>query len=202
MTNIYDEERSGWPHLLWQIVEKVNGKIWENLDFKITALLDQFSQLSQTVLYNVVWQARLLQILCALDGCSIDFLFALNMESDDFLSYIVADYTGLGCCLSMWRQNQSIEWGHTSSSQKPLKYWQIVSPVFWDRKGLLLMDFMERTTTINNVVYCNNIKKPRRVKQKNGMGILSSLSVLCKIILVHILPHAHKGYWIVPNGSC
>ena len=42
---------------------------------------------------------------------------------------------------------------------------KIVATVFWDRKGILLIDFLERGLTINADVYCETVRKLRRAIQ-------------------------------------
>lgn len=45
---------------------------------------------------------------------------------------------------------------------------KITIPVFWNRKGIILVDFMLPGTTINAVAYCETLKRLRR----RGMLIL------------------------------
>jgi histone-lysine N-methyltransferase SETMAR len=50
---------------------------------------------------------------------------------------------------------------------------QIMCTVFWDRKGVLLVDFLPQGSTINADVYCNTLKKLRRAIQNKRRGMLS-----------------------------
>jgi len=45
--------------------------------------------------------------------------------------------------------------------------------VFWDRKGILLVDFLPEGSTINAGVYCNTLKKLRCAIQNKRRGMLS-----------------------------
>jgi hypothetical protein len=45
--------------------------------------------------------------------------------------------------------------------------------VFWDRKGVLLVEFLPQCSTINAGGYCGTLKKLRRVIQKKRRGMLS-----------------------------
>ncbi|GBM74511.1 Histone-lysine N-methyltransferase SETMAR [Araneus ventricosus] len=44
--------------------------------------------------------------------------------------------------------------------------------IFWDRKGVLLVDFMPKGTTINANRYCEALKKLRRAIQNRRRGIV------------------------------
>jgi hypothetical protein len=62
-------------------------------------------------------------------------------------------------------KEQSKQWMHTHSPNKPRKFKQTLSvrklmaTVFWDMKGVLLVDFMPQGTTITSEVYCETLKK-------------------------------------------
>jgi hypothetical protein len=53
---------------------------------------------------------------------------------------------------------------HTHSTSKPKKFKQALSArklmatVFWDRKGLLIVEFMQQGTTITSEVYRETLK--------------------------------------------
>ncbi|KAG8176077.1 hypothetical protein JTE90_025535 [Oedothorax gibbosus] len=50
--------------------------------------------------------------------------------------------------------------------------------VFWDRKGVLLMDFLSRNETINSAAYCETLNNLRRSIQNKRRGKLSKGIVL------------------------
>jgi hypothetical protein len=55
------------------------------------------------------------------------------------------------------------QWMHTHSPNKPKKFKQtsarkLMAAVFWDRKGVLVVEFMQRGTTITSEVYCEALK--------------------------------------------
>jgi len=62
-------------------------------------------------------------------------------------------------------QNQKIQ--NFSFSKK------IVASVFWDRKGILLVDFMPPGATINAAAYCDTLTRLRRAIQNKRRGMLS-----------------------------
>lgn len=60
-------------------------------------------------------------------------------------------------------------WRHTASPNKPKKALQtflamkIMASVFWDDTGILFVELMERGTTITPKIYCEILRKLRRV---------------------------------------
>ncbi|GFU53286.1 mariner Mos1 transposase [Trichonephila clavipes] len=48
-----------------------------------------------------------------------------------------------------------------------------MASIFWDRKGVLLCEFMPRGTTINADRYCEILNKLRRAIQNKRRGILT-----------------------------
>jgi len=63
---------------------------------------------------------------------------------------------------------------------------KIMATIFWDRKGILLIDFLERGLTINADAYCETVRKLRRAFENKRRGMLSS-----EIVLLHdnVRPH-------------
>jgi hypothetical protein len=62
-------------------------------------------------------------------------------------------------------KEQSKQWMCTHSPNKPKKFKQLLSArklmeaVFWDRKGILIMQFMQQKATITSEVYYETLKK-------------------------------------------
>ena len=54
-----------------------------------------------------------------------------------------------------------------------------MATVFWDRKGILPIDFLEHGLTINVNAYCETVRKLRRAIQNKRREVLSSGSVFC-----------------------
>lgn len=50
--------------------------------------------------------------------------------------------------------------------------------VFWDKKGVLLVEFLSRNETINAASYCETLKNLRRAIQNKRRGKLSKGIVL------------------------
>ncbi|GFW45206.1 HTH_48 domain-containing protein [Trichonephila clavipes] len=71
-----------------------------------------------------------------------------------------------------------MEWQHTSSpvkvkAKQMLSKRKIMATVFWDRRGVLLVDFMPNGTAINSGAYCETLRKLRRALQNKWRGMLS-----------------------------
>jgi len=50
--------------------------------------------------------------------------------------------------------------------------------VFWDRQGVLLVEFLPQGTTINSALYCKTLKKLRHAIQNKRRGMLSATILL------------------------
>jgi len=69
-----------------------------------------------------------------------------------------------------------------------------MATVFWDRKGILLIEFMAPGTTITSEVYCETLNKLRRSIQNKQRGMLTK-----GVVLLHYnaQPHtaaSHRGW--------
>jgi len=70
-------------------------------------------------------------------------------------------------------KQQSLHWKHTGSPKRK-KFKQTISTrkimctVFWDRQGVLLVEFLSQSTTINSAVYCETPKKLRHAIQNKS----------------------------------
>ncbi|KAG8189987.1 hypothetical protein JTE90_001444 [Oedothorax gibbosus] len=78
-------------------------------------------------------------------------------------------------------KQQSMEWRHSDSPRK-VKFKQTISAhkitVYWDRKRVLLVDFLPRNETINAAAYCETLNNMRRSIQNKRRGKLSKGIVL------------------------
>jgi transposase len=62
--------------------------------------------------------------------------------------------------------------------------------VFWDRKGVLMVGFMQQETRITSEVYCETLKKLRRAIHNQRCGMLT-YGVL--VVLLHNNANPHKA---------
>jgi hypothetical protein len=94
-----------------------------------------------------------------------DFLERYHKECDEFLNHtlrVTGDETWVSF-FSAETKEQSKQWMHAHSPNKPKKFKQTLSArnlmtaVFWDRKGVLMVEFMQQGTTITSRVYCETL---------------------------------------------
>jgi histone-lysine N-methyltransferase SETMAR len=71
---------------------------------------------------------------------------------------------------------------HSPNKQKKFKQAlpskKQMTSVFWDRGGVLIMEFMQQGTTITSEVYCKTLKILHRAIQNKIRGMLTSGTVL------------------------
>jgi len=61
-----------------------------------------------------------------------------------------------------------------------------VKYVFWDRQGVLLVEFLPQGTTINSAVYCEMLKKLRCAIQNKRCRMLSAMIMLGRTLLLRL----------------
>lgn len=72
-----------------------------------------------------------------------------------------------------------------------------MATVFWDHKGVILVEFLEHGTTVNSEVYCQTLEKLRRETQNHWCGLLSSCFTTTHD---HIAPPPHAKHFRNSNG--
>jgi hypothetical protein len=60
--------------------------------------------------------------------------------------------------------------------------------VFWDKKEVLMMQFMQQRTTVTSEVYCETLRKLHRAIQNKRHGMLTS-----GLVLLHDNAHPHTA---------
>jgi hypothetical protein len=94
---------------------------------------------------------------------ALTFLEHYHKDGDKFLNHIVRA-TGVEIWVSFVNvetKEQSKKWMHTHSPNKPKKFKQTLSArkpmvtAFWDRKGVLMVEFMQQGATITSCVLQN-----------------------------------------------
>jgi uncharacterized damage-inducible protein DinB len=76
----------------------------------------------------------------------------------ELLNHIITDDETWISFVNAETKEQSKQWMHTQSPNKPKKFKQIMSArklmaaVFWARKGVLMVEFMQQGTTIMSEV--------------------------------------------------
>ncbi|KAJ4450397.1 hypothetical protein ANN_01821 [Periplaneta americana] len=167
--SVHDEERIGRPSLINDDrVELVRQCIMENRRFTITELSSHFPQISRSLLHEIVTKHLLFKKVCArwvprnltpehkmqCLGAALTFLQRYHDDSDEFLDRIVTgDETWISHFTPETKQ-QSMHWWHSGSPvrmkfKETLSVRKVMCMVFWDRKGILLIDFLPRGETVN-----------------------------------------------------
>ena len=127
-------------------------------------------------------------------GSALMFLQRYWEEGDEFLDRIVTSDETWVQSVNVKTKEQSKQWMHTHSPNKPKKFKQTLSnkkmmaTVFWDHKGILLTEFMTPGTTISSEVYCETLNKLRRSVQNKLCGMLTK-----GIILLHNNAQPHTA---------
>jgi hypothetical protein len=65
-----------------------------------------------------------------------------------------------------------------------------MASVFWDRKGILLTDFLPRGETTNAYTYCTMLMRLQHAIQNHRRGLL--ISGVCPLHVKHMTTHCRK----------
>ncbi|XP_039602163.1 histone-lysine N-methyltransferase SETMAR-like [Polypterus senegalus] len=202
-TEIHNEQRSGRPSISDETVTKVEENMCEDRRITLDALCILAPEVSRSTIHRILTEKLQYRKVCArwvprmliehhkwqrVDS-SCEFLCHYANEKDNFLDSIVTGDKTWVFHFTPETKQQSREWRHSSSS-KLRKFKQIQSAgkvmatVFWDRKGVLLVDFKPAGTTINADTYCETLKKLSRAIQNQRRGMLSKG-------ILHVNPRPH-----------
>ena len=129
------------------------------------------------------------------NGCCIMFLEHYKWDDNAFLDQIVTGDETRISHNTPTSKRRSMEWHHAQSPKRPRKFKQsasaqkLMASVFWDRQGVLLVDFMPCNTTINADAYCATLRCLRQAIQNRRRGKLSY-----DIVLIHdnACPHTAR----------
>jgi len=91
-------------------------------------------------------------------ACALIFLMAYHKVRDGMLSHIVTGDKTWVSHITPESKQQSLHWKHTGSLKRK-KFKQtfstrkITCTVFWDRQGVLSVEFLPQGTTINSALF-------------------------------------------------
>ncbi|XP_015438009.1 PREDICTED: histone-lysine N-methyltransferase SETMAR-like [Dufourea novaeangliae] len=191
-TEVHDEERSGRPSISNEIAAKVEQTMREDRRITLDDLCILVPEISRSTIHRILTEKLQYRKVCARwvprmltedhqrqrVESSREFVRRYADEKDNVLDSIVTgDETWAFHYIPATKQ-QLRQW-RRSSSPKPRKFKQspsagkVMVTVFWDEKGVLLVDFMPSGTTINADRYCETLKKLRRAIQNRRRGMLS-----------------------------
>ncbi|KAJ4450865.1 hypothetical protein ANN_02297 [Periplaneta americana] len=174
-------KRSGRPSLINDdCVELVRQCIMENCRFTITELSSHFPQISRSLLHEIVTKHLLFKKVCARWvpehkmqrlGTALTFLQWYHDDGDEFLDRIVTGYETWISHFTLETKQQSMHWRHSGSPvrtkfKQMLSVRKVMCTVFWDRKGILLIDFLPRGETVNadRVVLLHDNARPHTAR--------------------------------------
>ncbi|KAJ4427362.1 hypothetical protein ANN_24982 [Periplaneta americana] len=198
-TNVHNETRPRHPSLITEDLKtKMNDRILQDRRTSLDKLHIAFPDISRSLLGEIVSQHLGYHKICARwvprqlsdqhktqrMASALTFLMRYHTDGDAFLDQIVTgDETWVSHNIPETK-HQSRQWHHPSSLKKPRKFkhtlstQKVMATVFWDRKGVLLLDFMPKGTTINANRYCETLRKLQQAIQNKRRGMLSRGVVL------------------------
>ena len=206
--NVHDEPGKGRKSVLNDsLISKIDAKIREDRRFTISSLSLEFPDISKSLLHDVVTSRLGYRKVCARwvpkmltddhkkrrKESAMAFLKQYRKEGDQMLSQIVTgDETWISHSTPESKE-QSKQWKH-SDSPAPKKFKQtastkkIMCTVFWDRHGVLLVEFLPNGQTVNSDKYCSTLTNLRRAIQNKRRGMLSR-----GILLLHDNARPHTS---------
>ncbi|KAJ4437507.1 hypothetical protein ANN_17652 [Periplaneta americana] len=148
-------------------VELVRQCIMENCRFTITELSSHFPQISRSLLHEIVTKHLLFKKMCArwvpktltlgtqnaMFRSSTDILQWYHDDGDEFLDRIVTGDETWTSHFTPETKQQSMHWRHSGSLvrtkfKQMLSVRKVMCTVFWDRNGILLIDFLPRADVL------------------------------------------------------
>lgn len=192
--SLEDESGRGRPSVVTdEIVAEIDNAVRKDRRSTLDELHLSFPDISRSLIHEIVSEKLDFRKVCARwvpreltpehkeqrVTAAREFLDRYRTDGDAFLKSIV---TGDETWVSHYtpeNKRQSMQWKHlTSPSAKKFKVVKstrkIMAFVFWDQKGILLIDFLPQGETINANRYCETLKKLRRAIQNKRRGMLTS----------------------------
>ena len=185
----------------------------------------RFQRLYSMTLSVVIWVIG----KCVQDGCprcsqrstkkkqpvdfALTFLMRYHKEGDVMLSHTVTGDKTWVSHITPESQQQSLNWMHTGwpnrkKFNQTFSTRQIMCTVFWNRQGVLLVEFLSQGTTMNSTVYCETLKKLRRAIPNKRHGMLPpffcfTITLGCTLLLrlKTSSPHLSGNKWTTPRTA-
>lgn len=207
-TDVHDEKRSGRPTVKTaDLISKVDDFIRQDRRITLENLQKAFPCVCKTVLYEIVTEDLAYHKICARwvprkltdqhkknrMASALSFLTQYHEDGDEIFDRIVTGDETWIHHYTPEKKRQSLQWKHTRSprvqkfktAESSLK---VMATVFWDRQGVLLVDYLPKHETINKEYYCKLLFDLRRAIQNKRRGKLSK-----KIILLHDNARPHTA---------
>lgn len=191
-TDVHDEARAGRPSVSDETIAKVEAAMLEDRRTTVRELCEKIPEVSKTTIDKILTEhlgyskvcARWVPKMLTADHkrqrveAAQEFLAFHGTTEEEFLDSIVTGDETWVHYTTPETKEQSKQWKHPSSPRAKkfkqiLSAGKIMATVFWDRKGVLLCEFMPRGTTINADRYCETLNKLRRAIQNKRRGMLT-----------------------------
>ena len=193
-TDVHDEQRSGRPSLISdELLQENEAEIRANRRVTIRELHHIIPEVSKTTIHEAVTAKLGYRKLCACwmpkmltddhgtkrMGSALKFLTRYAQEGREFLESIVTGDEIWGFHHTPESKQQSLQWHHTHSPRTEKFKTSIsvkkknMASIFWDRKVILLVDFMPPGSAINAAAYCDTLTRLRRAIRNKMRGMLS-----------------------------
>ncbi|CAF4888914.1 unnamed protein product [Pieris macdunnoughi] len=191
--NVHDEERSGRPSHSDETVRKVEELVLKDRRLTLNELAEKLQDVcSRDSIHSILvnnlqyrklsarWVPKMLtpEHKVKRVQCAQDFLASFEEEGEEFLDSIVTGDETWAHYYTPETKEQSKQWRHThwpkvKKFKQEKSAGKVMATVFWDRKGVLLIDFMPRGATINADRYCETLRKLRRAIQNKRRVMLT-----------------------------
>jgi hypothetical protein len=107
-------------------------------------------------------------------ACDLLFLQQYVILSHEFLERIVTGDETWVHYHAPETNRASMEWKHPGSPRtKKFEMVKLMATVFWDHKGVLLVEFMKKGTTINAALYCATLERLKTAIKRKRPGLLT-----------------------------
>ena len=191
-TDVHNEQRSGRPSVSHEVVAKIECILLVDQRVTLRELADQVPEVCEKTIVNILTGKLGYHKVCARwvphmlsethkDNrvkCAEGFLRECAENTEEFLDSIITGDETWCHYVTPETKEQLKQWRHTGSP-RPKKFKQtlsagkVMATVFWDRKGVLLTEFMPKGTTINSDRYCETLTKLKRAIQNRRRGRLT-----------------------------
>jgi [histone H3]-lysine36 N-dimethyltransferase SETMAR len=191
-TDVHDEARAGRPSVSDETIAKVEATMLEDRRITVRELCEKIPEVSKTTIDKILTEhlgyskvcARWVPKMLTADHqrqrveAAQEFLAFQGTTEEEFLDSIVTGDETWVHYTTPETKEQSKQWKHPSSPRAKkfkqiLSAGKIMASIFWDRKGVLLCEFMPRGTTINADRYCETLNNLRRAIQNKRRGMLT-----------------------------
>lgn len=192
-TSVHDDQRSGRPPIVTdERVKKIDNVVRDDRRLTLDELSAMFPEISGSLLHETIKETlgyRKLSAIWVLKQLteenklnrvqsSKEILERYELEGDDFLHSIVTGDETWVAHYTPETKRQSQQWRHTSSPaakkfKTRISAKKIMASVFWEHKGIILIEYMPKGETINAEKYCEILKNSKRAIQIKRRGILT-----------------------------